>query len=63
MARTNAKEEELRKKEGIEIQRVKPPTPSLKIDALIGDEEQNRKQKKQGAGPHPSYPGPFGLIL
>ena len=46
-----------KKRKGIELQKVKPPTPSRVIDALIGDEEQNRKQKKEGAGPQPSYPG------
>ena len=38
---------------------MKYPTPSQAIDALIGEEEQNGKQKrtkrkKQGAGPHPA---------
>ena len=43
-------------------------TPTLTIDAL--KERKNRrvkkvrtKRKKQGAGFHPSYPGPFGLLL
>ena len=31
----------------IEAQRVSLPTPSQAIDALIGDEEQNGKQKKE----------------
>ena len=31
----------------IEVQRVKPPTSSWAIDALIRDEEYNRKQKKE----------------
>ena len=40
----------------IEAQMVKHPTPSQATDALIGDEEQNGKQKKtkrkkQGVGP------------
>ena len=47
---------------------MKYPTPSQAIDALIGEEEQNGKQKrakrkKQGAGPQPSYPGPFIHLL
>ena len=37
-------------------------------DALIGDEDQNGKQKKtkiqkQGTGPQPSYRGPFNRLL
>ena len=57
-----------KKRKGIEARRVKRPTPSRVIDALIGDEEQNRKQKrtkgkKQGAGPQPSYPGPLRRFL
>ena len=52
----------------IEAQRVKLPTPSQATDALIGDEEQNGKQKrtkrkKQGTGSQPSYPGPFSCLL
>ena len=49
----NAKERQEGKKrgrtkkgKGIEAQRVEPPTPSRAIDALIGDEEQNGKQKR-----------------
>ena len=38
----------VKKKKGIEAQRVKPLTPSRAIDALIGDEEQNGKHKKEG---------------
>ena len=34
------------KRKGIEAKRVKPPTPSWEIVAIIGDEEQNRKQKR-----------------
>ena len=60
------KSEEKRKE--TEEQRVKHPTSSRAIDALIGDEEQNgklkrTKTKKQGAGSQPSYPGPFGRLL
>ena len=44
-ARNNAKER-AKKKKGIEGQRTKPLTPTLAIDALIGEEEQNGKQKK-----------------
>ena len=36
-----------KKRKGIGALRVKPPTPSLGIDALIGDEEQNGKQKQE----------------
>ena len=32
---------------GIKLQRMKPPTPTQLIDALIGDEEQNRKQERK----------------
>ena len=51
----------------IEAQRVKPQTLSWTNDVLIGDEEQNGKQKrikrkKQGAGPQPSYPGSFSHL-
>ena len=31
---------------GIEANRVRHPTPSQATDALIGDEKQNRKQKR-----------------
>ena len=34
-------------KNKIGAQRVKPPTPTWTSDALVGDEEQNRKQKKE----------------
>ena len=45
-----------KKRKGVEAQRVKHPTPSQATDALIGDEEQNGKQKstkrkKQGSVP------------
>ena len=45
-----------KKKKESKGQRAKPPTPIRAIDALIGDEKQNGKQKKgkikkQGAGP------------
>ena len=50
------------KRKGIEVQRGNDPNPSLETGALIGDEEQNEKQKrtkreKTGASPQPSYPG------
>ena len=41
------------------MQRTKPKTPTQAIDAFIGDEEQNGKQKKEtgnvGTGSQPSY--------
>ena len=43
------KERQVRKekiKKVIEAQRAKPLPQSVQIDALIGDEEQNKKQKK-----------------
>ena len=43
--KTREKSEEKERK-GFEAQRVKPPTPTLAMDALIGEEEQNGKQKK-----------------
>ena len=48
-ARINAKERKGRrgkKKNGIKVQRMKPPAPTPVIDTFIGDEEQNGKQKK-----------------
>ena len=36
-----------KKRKGIKAQRTKPPTPTRAIDALIGDEEKNEKQKKK----------------
>ena len=36
-----------KKKKEIEAQRAKPPTPTQTIDALIGDEERNGKQRKE----------------
>ena len=53
-ARINVKEREkkerqvrrMKERKGIEAPRVKYPTPSRATDALIGDEEQNGKQKK-----------------
>ena len=43
-----------KKRKKIEVKWVKPPTPSRAIDALIGEKEQNgkEKRKKQGAGPN-----------
>ena len=43
----NAKERRAKKRKGTEAQRVKPFIPSQAIDARIGDEEQNRYQKKE----------------
>ena len=40
-------------KNGTEAQRAKPLTPSRAVDALIGDEEQEGKNKKKG---------PFGRL-
>ena len=37
----------MKKRKGIEIQKVKPLTSSQAIDVLIGNKEQNRKQKKK----------------
>ena len=68
LARINAKEKDMKDREGIETE-AKSPTPIQAIEELIGDEEQNENQKKkeekmkQGTGPQPSYPGPFGRLL
>ena len=45
-----------------------PTTPSRESDTLMGEEEQNEKQKgtkrkKQGEGPQPSYLGAFFHLL
>ena len=60
------KGEEGRKK-GIKAHRVKPPTPTCTIDALIGDKEQKgkrgNKSKKQGVGRQPSYTRLFNCLL
>ena len=58
----------MNKRKGIEVQRVKHPIPSRVIYVLIGEEEQNGKQKrikrkKQGPGSKPSYSGPFAYPL
>ena len=42
------------KKKGIEVQRVKPLTPTPSIDALIGDEKQRGKKKKETKGRSPT---------
>ena len=47
---------------------AKPRTPILEIYALIGDEEQAVKKKReqrkeQGVSLQPSYPRPFGRLL
>ena len=58
------KTERTKKKKGCNRQKAKIPTPIRKIDALIGFEEQNRKQmKEKRARPQTSYPGPFGRLL
>ena len=58
-ARINAKEREkterqvrrAKKTKRIKERRTKPPTTTRTIDVLIGDEEQNGKQKKEtGSG-------------
>ena len=41
--KTSEKSEE----KGTEAQRMKPPTPTWAIDALIGDKEHNEKQNKK----------------
>ena len=54
-ARKNAKEREkkerqvrkAKKKNGIKGERAKPSTSTQAIDALIGEEEQNRKENKE----------------
>ena len=69
--RSNAKKE--RTKEGEERwnngqgKKAKPSTPTLVIDALIGEKEQSGKQKEEqkkqtGCGSQPNYPGPFGHL-
>ena len=41
-----------KKKKGCKGQRMEPPTPTRAMNAFIGNEEQNGKQKeKQGMGP------------
>ena len=63
-ASTPKKERRVKRRKGIEAQRVKPSTPSQSIDALIGDEEQNGKQKKKKKKetervPNPATPDPL----
>ena len=58
----------VKKRKEIEALEEKHSTPSRPVDAFIGEEEQNGKQKrgkrkKQGAVPQPSYPGPFSSLL
>ena len=47
--------------------KAKTSNPIPATDALIGDEEkkrtESRKKEKQGAGPQPSFPVPFGRLL
>ena len=52
----------------IKAKKAKPLTPTLAVDALIGDEEQMGKKKreqrqKEGAGFQPGYPRLFGRLL
>ena len=69
-ARTNAKEREkkegkvrkVKKRKGIEAMRVKHPTPSQAIDALIGDgRKHNRNQKKEKERKRDQIPNPTTL--
>ena len=58
----------IKKSKGIEALKVKHPTSSQAVDAIIGDEEQNGKEKKtkrkkQGMGSHPSCRGPYSRLL
>ena len=60
--------EKSEERKAISVQRLKQPIPSRADGALIGDEEQNEKQKrikrkKQGEGSQPRYPGPFSHLL
>ena len=41
----------VKKRKGIKALRVKHPTPSREIDALIGEEEQNGKEKRTKRNP------------
>ena len=36
-----------KKEKGIKVQRTKPYTPTLAIDALVEEEKQNRKRQKK----------------
>ena len=56
------------KKIRIGAEGVKPSTPTQAIDAHMGEEEQNRKQKEKqkketGSGPPTQLPGQFGRLL
>ena len=56
------------KKKGTEVQRVKPLTPTRGIQALIGDEEQQEKirknkNKETGSSPSNQLHWPLGSIL
>ena len=42
-----------KKKKGIEVQRVKPPSPTRTIDALIGNEPNRKQKKKKETGSDP----------
>ena len=69
-ARNNAKKrdkKERTKKNGSE-EREKPSTPIQAIDAHMGEEEKNRKQKEEhkketGNGSPTHLPGPFDRLL
>ena len=43
---------------GIEIQRVKPPTPTRSTDALIGEKEQTGKKTKEHTERNKEYAPP-----
>ena len=50
------------KEKGIEVQKVRPHTPSRAIGALIGDEEQTGKEKK-GTGRELPFQLPWTIWL
>ena len=58
-----------KKRKGIKALRSKYPILSKATDALIGEEEQDRKEKKTkrkketGMDTQPSCPGPFSHLL
>ena len=56
-------ERRAKKQKGIEAQRAKPPTSTRVADALIGDEEHNKKKengkRKNHEGTTPTYPKLF----
>ena len=53
-----------KKRKGIEAQRKKSATPTWTIDASIGDEEQNEKQKKEtGSRPPTQLPWAISHLI